>query len=143
MKTVLLVEDNPVDVMLLRRALNKIAASSELQTVNDGQAAIDYLAGAGQYSDRSRFPTPYVIVLDLKLPRKSGFEVLRWLRTSSAYPHLPVVVLTSSREDQDLQRAYASGANSYLLKTLNADDLTRMAGILHQYWVEFNQVAGT
>src|ERR1700756_4785455 len=112
MKTILLVEDNPVDVLLMRRALTKLDAGSLLYTVSDGQAAIDYLSGQGLFNDRSSYPLPYVMVLDLKLPRKNGFEVLNWLRTSSLYPHLPVVILTSSSEDKDLKNAYSAGANS-------------------------------
>ncbi|HZU30115.1 MAG TPA: response regulator [Candidatus Angelobacter sp.] len=142
MKTILLVEDNPVDVMLMRRAMAKLDTVSDLRTVSDGQAAIDYLSGLGPYADRSSYPVPYVMVLDLKLPRKNGFEVLDWLRANSTYSHLPVVILTSSREDQDLRKAYLAGANSYFLKTPDAEELNRMAQIIHEYWIGYNRLPG-
>ena len=140
MKTILLVEDNPVDVLLMRRALSKLGLESSLQAVSDGQAAIDYLTGEGSYADRRQFPLPDLMVLDLKLPRKNGFEVLRWLRAGNLNPHLPVVVLTSSEQDEDLMQAYSAGANSYLLKTIDSSKLAKIADTIYQYWIGFNRI---
>ena len=136
--TVLIVEDNPTDVMLIRRAFAKANVGNPLQIVNDGDAAVHYLAGDGAYGDRTQYPLPAVILLDLKLPRRSGFEVLQWLRAQSELLRLPVVVLTSSKQSQDINRAYDLGANSYLVKPVEFDDLKEMIGQVHIYWLDLN-----
>jgi CheY-like chemotaxis protein len=115
-QVILLVEDCPDDVFFMRYALKKAAISHPVHVVTDGQQAVDYLSGAGKYSDRREFPLPTVIFLDLKLPFLSGFEVLAWIRSQPALAPLPVHILTGSSEDRDRARARELGVRSYLVK---------------------------
>ena len=137
--TILLVEDNPDDVALFRRAMHKAALDYSLQEVGDGEAAIAYLSGEGIYADRSNYPLPRLVLLDLKLPRKSGHEVLEWLRDQPELRRLPVVVLTTSREVSDINRAYDLYVNSYLVKPFSFDGLMDMVRTLHSYWLNMNE----
>jgi CheY-like chemotaxis protein len=137
-QTILVVEDNPTDVMLIRRAFTKARIDSPLQVVRDGDTAVRYLAGAGDFADRAEFPLPGLMLLDLKLPRRSGLEVLEWLREQAGLCRLPVVVLTSSRQPQDVNRAYELGANSYLVKPVEFDGLQTMLGAVNRYWLSMN-----
>ncbi|MBI2951605.1 response regulator, partial [bacterium] len=130
---VLLVEDDPNDVLLIQRAFRKANLLNPVQVVGDGEEAIAYLSGQGVYADRERHPLPILILLDLKLPRKSGHEVLAWLRRQPELKRLPAVVLTSSREAADVNRVYDLGANSYLVKPVAFDDLLKMTQTLHMY----------
>lgn len=136
---VLLVEDEPNDVLLVKRAFRKAGTNVPLHVVNDGQAAVDYLAGHGIYADRAVYPLPTLLLLDLKLPRKSGHEVLEWLRNQRELHRMPVVVLTSSKESSDVNRAYDLGANSYLVKPVAFADLLRMTQTLDLYWLQLNE----
>lgn len=138
-RLVLLVEDDPNDVLLVQRAFRKAGTSAPMRVVNDGQAAVDYLEGRGPYTDRSLHPLPALVLLDLKLPRKSGHEVLAWLRAQPTLKRMPVVVLTSSKESLDVNRAYDLGANSYLVKPVVFADLLRMAQTLDLYWLQLNE----
>lgn len=135
---ILLVEDNPDDVLLVRRAVKKAALAVALQVVEDGDEAVAYLGGSGRYGERARHPLPDLVLLDLKLPKRSGLEVLRWVRSQSALDTTPVVVLTSSGEDEDVQRAYALGANSYLQKPVAFNGLVHLLGVLDLYWFRNN-----
>ena len=137
--TVLVVEDNPTDVMLIRRAFSKANIGNPLQMVRDGDEAVQYLAGEGVFTDRAAYPLPAVMLLDLKLPRRSGLEVLQWVRGQTALRRLPVVVLTSSNQSQDVNRAYDLGANSYLVKPVEFDDLRDMLGKVNIYWIDLNK----
>jgi CheY-like chemotaxis protein len=137
--TVLIVEDSPTDIMLIRRAFTKANIGNRLQIVADGDAAVRYLAGEAPYVDRAEFPLPAVMLLDLKLPRRSGLEVLQWVRTQTRLRRLPVVMLTSSNQSQDVNRAYDLGANSYLVKPVEFDDLKDMLGKINVYWIGLNQ----
>ena len=137
--TVLLVEDNPDDVLLMQRAFRKANLLNPLAVVTDGDQAIDYLSGAGAYADRAEHPFPVLVLLDIKLPRKSGHEVLAWLKNHPSYKRLPVVMLTSSNETADVNRAYDLGANSYLVKPVGFDDLFDMVKTLQPYWMIMNQ----
>ena len=131
--TVLHVEDDPNDVLLLQRAFRRAGLTHALQVVTDGDQAVAYLTGQGQYTDRSAHPLPSLILLDLKLPRRSGLEVLAWLRSDPEVKKLPVIVLTSSRLSEDVDRAYALGANSYMAKPSgNYDGLAEMVKNLEQ-----------
>src|SRR5438105_2103316 len=103
--TILLVEDSADDVFFLQRALKKAQIENPLQVVVDGQQALDYLGGVGNYSNRKEFPLPCLLLLDLKLPRVNGFEVLGWIRQQASLSSLPVVILTSSGEQRDRKRA--------------------------------------
>lgn len=139
--TVLLVEDNPSDVFIVQRTFQKLNLREALQVASDGDEAIAYLSGSGKYSDREQFPLPSMVLLDLKLPRRSGFEVLEWLKAQPILARLPVVVLTSSKQASDINQAYDRGANSYLVKTLNPRDSENMGKLIYQYWVTCNQRA--
>jgi CheY-like chemotaxis protein len=136
---ILLIDDDPSDVFLVQRAFAKLGLSSQLLVVNDGEEAIRYLSGEGKYADREQFPIPALILLDLKMPRKSGFEVLAWLRSRPTLRRLPVVVLTSSNQMPDINRAYDVGANSYLVKTANPQAMQELTNIIDLYWTKLNQ----
>jgi CheY-like chemotaxis protein len=139
LQTILLVEDDANDVMLFRRAYSKCKLANPLQVVGDGEAAQDYLAGCGKYSDRLVYPLPGLLLLDFKLPRKSGLEVLFWLRSQAELKRLPVIALTSSREKTDINRAYDLGINSYLVKPVAFDNLMQMVKTLGLYWLVLNE----
>src|SRR5437763_2660939 len=114
--TVLCVDDSSADTLLLRRACRRAGVKFVLQSVDDGDKAIAYLSGMENYSDRTAYPIPTMVLLDLKMPTKSGFEVLDWLRSRPEYKTLPVAVLTSSQHDWDVRNAYRKGANCFLIK---------------------------
>jgi CheY-like chemotaxis protein len=135
--TILIVEDNDDDVALIRRAFKQCKISNDLKFVADGQSAMDYFAGEGEYADRSAFPFPILVLLDLKLPRKSGLEVLEWMK-HRFLKRLPVVVLTSSKENKDVNRAYDLGVNSYLIKPVEFADLRTIVEQVHLYWILTN-----
>ncbi|MDZ8187713.1 MAG: response regulator [Nostoc sp. ChiSLP02] len=137
--TILLVEDNHKDVLLMQRALRKANILNPLQVVNDGDTAVLYLSGEEQYSDRTRYPLPVLILLDLKLPRKSGIEVLMWLRQQPKLKRLPVVVLTSSKEDTDINDVYDIGVNAYIVKPVIFNDLVEIVITLNLHWIIFNE----
>lgn len=136
--TILLVEDEPADIFRIQRALAKANLSISLEVVSDGEQAVLYLSGQERFADRNRYPIPALMLLDLKLPRLSGFEVLAWLQ-ESAIKYLPVVVLTSSEEQVDIDKAYALGANSYLTKPIDFNTLLEMVRTLGFYWVNMNR----
>lgn len=131
---ILLVEDSETDVLLLERAFQKATAPVPLKVVRDGLEAVAYLAGEGKYADRASFPLPSFVLLDLKLPKRSGFEVLEWIRSDPRVHRLPVIVLTSSTETRDVIRARALGILAYLVKPVGFDELRRLAQILYRYW---------
>ncbi|MEG4055945.1 MULTISPECIES: response regulator [unclassified Microcoleus] len=140
-QTILLVEDNPVDILLMQRAFrNETFANTSLQIVRDGDAAVFYLNGDGEYSDRDRYPLPAIILLDLKLPRRSGHEVLIWLRQQPELKRLPVVMLTSSRQTPDVKRAYDLGVNSYLVKPVGFASLVEMMQSFREYWLNYTEL---
>jgi CheY-like chemotaxis protein len=138
-ETILMVEDRPADVLLIRRAFGKANIKNPLQVISNGEDAIAYLAGTGAFTDRDASPLPCLILLDLKLPRKSGLEVLSWLRAQPELKRLPVIVLTSSKETSDVNRAYELGANSYLVKPVMFDTLLGMITTLGLYWLTMNE----
>ena len=142
-RSILLVEDNEDDVFLMTRALKGAHIVNPLHSVDDGQQAIDYLAGNGPFADREKHPFPAIVFLDLKLPLKSGLEVLQWIRNQSQFENLIVLVLTSSNEPSDLKRAYSLGANSYLVKPPTAVQLLELAKAFKWYWLEFNRFEDT
>lgn len=124
--TILLVEDDENDVYFMKRAARQAEILNPLQVAQDGQEAVDYLTGLGEYADRQRFPLPCLVLLDLKLPRVTGFEVLKWIREQPALKDTVVIVLTASRLAPDVDLAYRLGANSYLVKPPTPDKLTEM-----------------
>lgn len=137
--TILLVEDNSRDIILMQRAFRKADIAKPLQVVNDGEAAVLYLAGQEPYANRNQYPLPVLVLLDLKLPRKSGAEVLLWLRQQPELKRLPVVVLTSSKEYADINRVYDLGANAYMVKPVAFDDLVEIVKTLNMHWIMFNE----
>jgi CheY-like chemotaxis protein len=138
-KNILLVEDNEDDAYLMTRALRTADIDSPVHVVSDGEQAVDYLKGNGRFSDRTEFPLPGLILLDLKLPRVSGFEVLEWIQKEPSLPQLVVVVLSSSGETRDVNMAYRFGARSYLVKPPTAASFVDLARGLKLYWLQLNQ----
>ncbi len=138
-ETVLIVEDDPYDTKLIMRAIKKARMLNPVQTVEDGEAAIAYLSGKPPYEDRTLYPLPVLVLLDLKMPKRDGFEVLQWLRSQPALGRVPVVVLTSSNQTLDINRAYELGANSYLVKPVGTDAMVDMLKTVELYWLITNK----
>jgi len=139
MKTILLVEDNPDDEELTRLALNRNNIANTLQVVHDGAEALDYLFCRGAYAGRDPNEPPTVILLDLKLPKVDGLEVLRQLRADERTKPIPIVILTSSKEEQDLINGYRLGANSYIRKPVDFDQFLEAVRQLGLYWLVLNE----
>jgi Response regulators consisting of a CheY-like receiver domain and a winged-helix DNA-binding domain len=131
---ILLIEDRDDDVVILRRSFQQAGVGNPMQVVKDGEEAVAYLSGTGKYAERKEFPLPELVLLDLKLPRLDGFEVLRWIRTQPALSGLRVVVLSSSENIRDVNLAYALGANSFLVKPTNLKDYVELSSFLNDYW---------
>jgi two-component system response regulator len=138
-KIILLVEDNPSDIGLTRRALAKSHVANELVVAEDGQDALDYLLGGGAYAGRDVTQLPTLVLLDLKLPRVDGLEVLRRIRTETLTRRLPVVILTSSKEEQDLATSYDLGVNSYIRKPVDFEQFAQAIEHLGLYWLVLNE----
>ncbi len=138
-KWILLVEDNPDDEELTRRAIKKNNILNELVVVRDGAEALDFLFGAGAYADRDPNDLPTFILLDLKLPKIDGIEVLRRLRSDPGTKCVPVVILTSSREEQDILNGYSCGCNSYIRKPVDFVQFTEAVQNLGLYWLILNE----
>jgi len=138
-QAILLVEDNEDDVFLMQRALQEAGVINPLHIVEDGQQAVDFLSGNGNFADRKGFSLPAVVFLDLKLPLKSGHEVLSWIRKQPNLESMVVVVLTSSEEPTDVSKSYQLGANSYLVKPPTVEQLRDLAKSFKWYWLEYNR----
>lgn len=132
---VLLAEDDPDDVLLTQLAFERARLANPLAVVRDGEEAVAYLQGQGDYGDRRHYPFPLLLLLDLKMPKLDGFQVLEWIRDQRFSEHLPVAVMTASDFDPDIQRAYELGADSYLLKPPNASRLLELVQRIHGYWM--------
>lgn len=135
-RLILVVEDNPDDVLLLQRAFVKASILNPVHVLSDGESAVAYLEGTGEYADRLAYPLPSVILLDLKMPRLSGLEVLARIRDIPEVRKIPTVMLTSSREESDVSRAYDLGANSYIVKS---ERVLEMVQAVRQYWLHINE----
>jgi len=135
---ILLVEDNPDDEMLTLRALKKNNVLNPVVVVRDGEEALDYLFANGAYVSRPANEQPVVVLLDLKLPKVDGLEVLRRLRADDRTRTLPVVAFTSSSEAQDIERSYRLGINSYVRKPVNFDQFVSAVGLMGSYWITVN-----
>jgi two-component system response regulator len=138
-KAILLIEDNPDDEKLTVRALQKNNIVNQVVVAHDGVEAIDYLFGSGQYADRDIKILPALVLLDLKLPKMDGQEVLRRIRADVRTKRLPVVILTTSREEQDLMNGYDGGANSYIRKPVDFTQFTDVVRQLGLYWLVLNE----
>jgi CheY-like chemotaxis protein len=136
---ILLVEDDSDDALLIERAIRKSNPTVPIRRVPDGQAACDYLAGTGPYADRGAHPLPTVVLLDIKLPKRSGLEVLKWIRSTSGLDRLVVVMMTSSKEPRDIDEAYASRVNSYLVKPIAPAEMQEMVRAMCGYWLSCNE----
>jgi CheY-like chemotaxis protein len=136
---VLLVEDDDNDVVLVQRAFRRASVANPVAIARDGDQAVAYLDGKGEFADREKHPLPVVILLDLKLPRRSGLEVLEWMRGVEWIRRIPVVILTSSRESVDVNKAYDLGANSYLVKPVTFKNLLELITQLNLYWLVLNE----
>ncbi|EEF59550.1 response regulator [Pedosphaera parvula] len=132
--TILLVEDDENDVFFFKRAFLLSGLSNPLQVAENGENAIAYLSGAEAYADREKFPIPMLIVMDIKMPRINGFEVLEWLRNRPELKHIPVVMLSSSSTESDKERARELGAAAYVSKPMEAKELQRINRIIVEYW---------
>ena len=138
-RTMLLVEDNQQDELLILRALRKVNLANQVEVVRDGQQALDYLFGEGEFAQRSGAEPPAVILLDINLPRIGGLEVLNRVRTDPRTRLVPVVILTSSDEERDRMRSYESGCNSFVRKPLDFAEFAQTVARLGIYWVATNE----
>lgn len=135
MAPILLVEDNEDDIFIMKRVLRLAQIKNPLQVVTDGQQALDYLSGLREFGDREKYPLPFIIFLDLKLPYLDGFEVLTWIKGQLELSSIVVVVLTSSAEEKDQQKAHALGARSYLTKPPTIQSVKNVLDSLRSYWI--------
>lgn len=135
---ILLVDDNPDDVELMLLAFRRAKVSNPVHVAQDGEAAIRYFRGEGDYADRTRFPLPFLVLLDVKLPGRNGIEVLQWIRANHDQG-VVVVMLSSSAQPRDVLQAAKSHCNSYLVKPDSLQELVSLAGLIKAYWIERNQ----
>ena len=142
-KTILLVEDNPSDVKLTRRALEQNQITNKLVVAEDGREALDYLFGIGQHAGKHVRNLPAVVLLDLKLPKIEGLEVLQKIRANALTRRMPVVILTSSSQEEDMIASYDLGANSYIRKPVDFDQFGEAVRQLGLYWLVLNETAPT
>lgn len=142
-QTILLVEDEENDVVFMEMALEKAGLASAFQVAEDGQEAIDYLNGTGEFANRDQFPIPALVFLDLKLPKVMGMDVLQWIRDQTALDPVVVIILTSSQQRSDIQKACALGANSYLVKPSNPRGLDEIVDLVKRYWLQLNHPTAT
>ena len=136
--TILLVDDSETDLLLMRRAFKQANADARLQEVNNGEEAIAYLKGERVYDDREQYPFPTVVLLDLNMPMKNGFEVLAWVRAQPILRRLSIIVLTTSERVEDVERAFDAGAQAYLVKPATMQGLIAMIRSLCD-WLQYNQ----
>ena len=134
---ILLAEDNPDDVLITKRAWNKGRIRNKLYVVNDGEEALEFLFKQGEYSNA---PTPGLMLLDLKMPRVDGFEVLTKIKQDTKLKVLPIIVLTTSNRDQDIQRAYSLGCNSYILKPVSYEKFIDAVNTIKTYWMTMCEI---
>jgi CheY-like chemotaxis protein len=138
MKTVLLVEDNEDDIFVMKMACQRTGIPHSLKVVTDGAMAVDYLSGNGRYADRTEHPLPDVVFLDIRMPKRNGHEVLKWIRSQPELKNLPVVMLTLSTQSEDVEKAYELGVTSYLQKVPCLAEFGQGVRIILKYWLELN-----
>jgi CheY-like chemotaxis protein len=139
-QTILLVDDSENDRMFMRIAFKKASFNWPIQEVHDGDEAIAYLKGNGSFNDRGKFPLPTLMLLDLNMPKKNGFDVLEWVRAQNQLKHLHIIVMTASTRPDDVRKAYQLGANSFLVKPVAIEDLVKIVGCMHD-WLQMSQLA--
>jgi len=132
--TVLLVEDDLNDIFLVKRAFKMAQLETPLQVVTDGEEATHYLSGKGKYQDRDTYPLPKLIVMDIKMPRMSGFDVLEWIKHDGTLRRIPVIIVSSSNRPEDIDRAYELGANAYMVKPVSYRAVERLFESITHYW---------
>jgi CheY-like chemotaxis protein len=132
--TILLAEDNEDDILLMQRAFQKIDAKPAIQVVRNGEEAIRYLEGEGEFADRKSFPFPALIISDLNMPRKDGFDLIKWLRAHPECFVIPIVVLTTSEPDGRIREAYRLGANACMRRPSTFDELLKLLRITTEFW---------
>jgi CheY-like chemotaxis protein len=132
--TVLLVEDDLNDIFLVKRAFKAAHLENPLQVVTDGEEATNYLSGRGKYADRETYPLPKLIVMDIKMPRMSGFDVLEWIKHDGTLRRIPVIIVSSSNRPQDIDRGYELGANAYMVKPVSYRAVERLFESITHYW---------
>ena len=137
-KTILLVEDDDNDAYMMRMACHRSGIPHAFRVVMDGDAAVEYLSGAGKFTDRTAHPMPDVVFLDIHMPRRDGHSVLKWIRAQSALEHLPVIMLTGSNQATDVTEAYLLGATSYLQKMGDPAEFGQAVRIILKYWLELH-----
>ena len=138
---ILLADDDEDDVLLLKMAIRELRQPVDVFVVSDGERAVSYLAGEGEYRDREEFPLPSLVLLDLNMPCRNGFEVLEWARSQEGLKRLPIVVLSSSTQGPHINRSYELGANSYVVKASKFDELVERLRILCEYWLRYNETS--
>lgn len=139
-KTILLIEDNPSDIELTKRALRKGHILNEIIVIEDGQDALDFFDGAGVYEGRDIHDLPTLVLLDLKMPRINGLEILKHIREEQHTMRLPIVILTSSNEERDIARSYDLRVNSYIRKPVDFDQFVEAVQNLSLYWLVLNEL---
>lgn len=135
---ILLVEDNPMDVILTLDAFKEAKLKNVINVARNGEEALDYLFGKGKYADRILYPMPNLVLLDLKMPGIDGFEVLRQIKCTNNLRRIPVIILTSSKEESDRTLSYDNGANSYLMKPVSFEGFIEVVRKIDDYWFSLN-----
>jgi CheY-like chemotaxis protein len=133
---ILLVEDDKNDQFLMERSFKALGKKNPVYIVSDGREALDYLEARGKFADRATFPLPRLILMDLKMPRMTGFEVLEWLRDQAEYRRIPVIIISSSSIVTDVNKAYELGASAYMIKPVGSDALKRLVNTITEFWGE-------
>jgi len=137
---ILLAEDNPADAKIALRAFGKSKLKNEIYIVNDGQDALDFVYHEGKYKDKEKFPTPDLILLDIKMPKMDGFQVLETLKRNLEYSFIPVIILTSSKNEEDIARSYRNGAASYIPKPVDYEEFVKIVDSFNYYWRVINKL---
>jgi CheY-like chemotaxis protein len=129
-KEILVAEDNPDDAFIFKMAFKRATLPHSIHFVDDGQKVIDWLSGTGEYSNRAKFPLPSLVILDLKMPVKTGFEALQWIRSHEKHRQLPAIILSSSDDPKDVKRAYELGSTTYFIKSPDLRDVMQYLRVL-------------
>jgi len=135
---IFLIEDRPDEIELMKQALHQAGVTNPLRMISDGAEAIAYFEGRDRYADRHTYPLPRLVLLDLKLPNRTGLDIVKWLKNDDRLKRIPVILVTSSREVSDMEKAYSAGVNSYLVKPTSFRDFVETMKITATYWIHYN-----